>query len=134
MILIFRIAREAGVEKFIHLSALNASPNPTPILLQNGSGFLKSKYYGELAVREEFPEAVIIRPADILGQEDRFLRYYAHTWRRQIRGMPMWAKGEKTIKQPVYCSDVAQGIVNAMKDPEANGKTYQAVGYDMFFL
>lgn len=125
---IFRIARQAGVERFIHCSALNASPHPDPILLKNGSGFLKSKYHGELAVREEFPEATIFRPADILGQEDRFLRYYAHLWRRQIRFMPMWAKGEKTIKQPVYCSDIAQGIVNAIKDPDTAGKVYQAVG------
>ncbi|XP_055631727.1 NADH dehydrogenase [ubiquinone] 1 alpha subcomplex subunit 9, mitochondrial [Toxorhynchites rutilus septentrionalis] len=123
-----RIAKQAGVEKFIHVSSLNASPNPTPILTKEGSQFLKSKYYGELAVREEFPEAVIFRPSDIYGQEDRFLRYYAHIWRRQFRGMPLWYKGERTDKQPVYCSDVAQGIVNAIKDPDSQGQTYQAVG------
>lgn len=129
-----RLSREAGVEKFIHLSALNASPNPQPILLEDGSQFLRSKYFGELAVREEFPEAVIIRPADIIGQEDRFIRYYCSFVRRQVRAVPMWAKGEKTIKQPVYCSDVAQAIVNAATDPEAFGKTYQAVGPRRYVL
>jgi len=129
-----RIAREAGVDRFIHVSALNASPKPNPILLEDGSQFLRSKYYGEKAVREEFPEAIIFRPSDIAGQEDRFLRYYAHLWRRQIRGVPLWGKGEKTIKQPVYCSDVAQGIVNAIKDPDAVGKTFQAVGPRRYVL
>lgn len=123
-----RIAKQAGVEKFIHLSSLNCTPNPEPILTKQGSKFLKSKYYGELAVREEFPEAVIFRPADIYGQEDRFLRYYAHLWRRQFRGMPLWYKGERTLKQPVHCADVAQGIVNAIKDSDSQGQTYQAVG------
>lgn len=110
------------------MSALNASPDPEPHILKTGSNFLRSKYHGELAVREEFPAATIIRPADIYGQEDRFLRYYAHVWRRQLRAMPLWNKGEKTVKQPVYVSDVAQGILNAAKDPDTAGKIYQAVG------
>lgn len=71
---IARIAKEAGVKRFIHVSALNASEKPKPHLLKKGSGFLQSKWKGEMAVREEFPEAVIFRPADIYGQEDRFLR------------------------------------------------------------
>lgn len=123
-----RISRECGVEKFIHMSALNAQLHPEPIVYEGGSKFLSSKYCGELAVREEFPEAVVFRPSDIYGQEDRFLRYYAHIWRRQFRGMPLWYKGERTIKQPVFCSDVAQGIINAAKDPDTNGNVYQAVG------
>lgn len=123
-----RIAKQAGVEKFVHVSSLNATHNPVPILKKDGSKFLKSKFFGECAVREEFPEAIVFRPADIYGQEDRFLRYYAHIWRRQFRGMPLWYNGERTVKQPVYCSDVAQGIINAIKDPDTQGKTYQAVG------
>lgn len=83
---------------------------------------------GEQAVREEFPEAVIFKPSDVYGSEDRFLRYYASYWRRQLTGMPLWKKGEFTEKQPVYVSDVAQGILNAARDVETNGKTYQAIG------
>lgn len=107
---------------------MNASPNPKGHVLKEGSGFLKSKYYGELAVREEFPGATIIRPADIYGQEDRFLRYYSHMWRRQMRYMPLWYKGERTVKQPVFVSDVAQAIINAIRDPDSAGQVYQAVG------
>lgn len=123
-----RISREMGVERFIHLSALNLSPQPDPILLSTGSQYLRSKYFGELAVREEFPEATIIRPSDIYGQEDRFLRLYASNWRHQMRGVPLWKNGEQTEKQPVFISDVAQAIVNAAKDPDTAGKVYQAIG------
>lgn len=129
-----RIARESGVEKFIHLSALNADPHPEPVLYSGGSKFLQSKYYGELAVREEFPDATIIRPADVYGQEDRFLAYYAHFWRRYIRLVPLWHNGEKTIKQPVYVGDVAQAIVNIIRDPDAVGQIYQAVGPRRYML
>ena len=43
--------------------------------MNGGSKFLASKWHGEEAVRDEFPEAIIFRPSDIYGQEDRFLRY-----------------------------------------------------------
>lgn len=122
------------MEKLIHLSALNGSPHPEPLIYKEGSQFLKSKYYGEMAVREEFPDAIVFRPSDIYGQEDRFLRYYAHIWRRQFRGMPLWYKGEKTVKQPVFCSDLAQAIINAIHEPEAVGQVYQAVGPRRYML
>ncbi|KAG5861661.1 hypothetical protein JTB14_035748 [Gonioctena quinquepunctata] len=124
-----RAAKQRGVERFIHLSALNASENPgTAGILKGGSKFLASKARGEEAVLEEFPEATIFRPADVYGQEDRFVRYYAHTWRRQGQYFPLWHKGEKTEKQPVFIGDVATGIMNAIKDPDTAGKVYQAVG------
>lgn len=125
---IARACREVGVERLIHVSAMNVTPKAEPKVLKRGSNFLPSKYYGEIAVREEFPDATIIRPADIYGSEDRFLRYYAHILRHQIHFMPLWYKGERTYKQPVFVSDIAQAIVNAAKDPDSAGKTYQGVG------
>jgi len=38
-----RIARESRVERFIHLSHLNAQPHPTPKYVKGGSKYLKSK-------------------------------------------------------------------------------------------
>jgi len=129
-----RIAKECGVEKFMHFSALNASPNPKSIYVKGGSQFLKSKYDGEIAVREEFPEAIIMRPSDIYGPEDRFIRYYANRWRRQCFMVPLWKMGTETIKQPVFCSDVAQGVVRALGDPDAVGRTYDCVGPKSYYL
>ena len=32
---------------------------------------------GEKAVREEFPDAIILRPSDIYGHEDKYFNYYS---------------------------------------------------------
>jgi NADH dehydrogenase (ubiquinone) 1 alpha subcomplex subunit 9 len=45
------------------------------------------------------------------GQEDRFLQYYNNIWRRRGKWMPLYRKGNETVKQPVYVADVAAGIV-----------------------
>ena len=54
---------------------------------------------------------------------------YTKFWRHQMRAVPLWHKGEKTVKQPVFVSDIAAAIVSAIKDPDTVGKTFQAVGY-----
>lgn len=47
------ISKEAGVESFIHVSALSAD-------LESKSKWSRTKAQGELAVREAFPEAVSV--------------------------------------------------------------------------
>uniref|UniRef100_V5ID00 NADH dehydrogenase [ubiquinone] 1 alpha subcomplex subunit 9, mitochondrial n=1 Tax=Ixodes ricinus TaxID=34613 RepID=V5ID00_IXORI len=60
---IARIARESGVQKLIHFSALNATESPRPIIKFGGSKFYASKWRGSSeVVREEFPDAIIFRP------------------------------------------------------------------------
>lgn len=36
-----------------------------------------SQAVGEIAVREEFPDAIIMKPSEMFGREDRFFNYYA---------------------------------------------------------
>ncbi|KAK3585441.1 hypothetical protein CHS0354_020161 [Potamilus streckersoni] len=131
---IARIAKESGVEKFIHFSSLNVSPNPKKLVLRP-SRFLISKYEGEMAVREEFPEAIIFRPADIFGLEDRFVNYFLSAFRRvRVSSLPLYKKGEKTIKQPVYVGDVAEGVIQALRNPATVGKVVDAVGPSRYYL
>lgn len=130
---IARIARECGVEKLLHFSALNASAKPEGHILSEGSEFLRSKHFGELAVREEFPGAIIFRPADMFGQGDNFLALYARAYRRlagpnQSVTIPLYKLGKKTVKQPVFASDVGDGVLKALFDSESAGKTFDIVG------
>lgn len=130
-----RLCRETpSVERFIHVSALNANAKPPSILMKDGSRYYKSKWDGELAVKEEFPDATIIRPATIYGQEDRFFSCYATKLRQHFRTIPLWERGERTIKQPIYVGDVAAGIVEIVKDSSTAGKTYQFLGPHRYML
>ncbi|XP_015685581.1 NADH dehydrogenase [ubiquinone] 1 alpha subcomplex subunit 9, mitochondrial-like, partial [Protobothrops mucrosquamatus] len=87
---------------------------------------------GEKVVRAEFPDAIIMKPSDIYGREDRFLNYYAGL--RRFGGVPIVGFGKKTVKQPVYVVDVARAVMNAIKDPDSKGKTYALVGPHRYFL
>lgn len=133
-----RVARQVGVKKFIHFSSLNASPNPPSVLLKGGSRFLKSKYYGELAVREEFPEAVIIRPSNIFGERDNFFNHYtAQSRSLWTKKLAVWDYFFECQKQPVFINDVVDAVDRIIMDDSTQGKTYQAVGphkYEMYDL
>ncbi|XP_015861894.1 NADH dehydrogenase [ubiquinone] 1 alpha subcomplex subunit 9, mitochondrial [Peromyscus maniculatus bairdii] len=122
---IAQLSKEAGVERFIHVSHLNAS-------MKSSSRYLRSKAVGEKEVRSVFPEATIIRPSDIFGREDRFLNHFANI--RWFIGVPLISLGFKTVKQPVYVVDVSKGIVNAVKDPDAKGKTFAFAGPNRYLL
>merc|ERR1712025_1075249 len=133
-----RIAKECGVEKFIHVSHLNAKKDLQQIYSE--SQYLKCKYEGELAVREEFPEATIFKPTDMYGEEDRFLNYYGSRKRWIIPFieipwcLPLWKKGFETIKKPVYVGDVAAGIASAARGSGMEGKDIECVGPASYYL
>uniref|UniRef100_A0A673ILP4 NADH dehydrogenase [ubiquinone] 1 alpha subcomplex subunit 9, mitochondrial n=1 Tax=Sinocyclocheilus rhinocerous TaxID=307959 RepID=A0A673ILP4_9TELE len=123
---IARAAREAGIRKFIHTSHLNAD-------IRSPSKYLRNKAVGEAVVWEEFPDAIIMKPSECFGREDRFLNHFANM-RWFGKAVPLIAIGKKTFKQPVHVVDVAKAIVNAIKDPDANGKTYALVGPNRYLL
>jgi len=132
---IARICREMGVKRLVHMSHVNASPNPETAFLSNGSEFLKTKYEGELAVRNEFPDATIFRCSDVFGQQDTFVNtIFSMLSRNGFRGVPLYLKGNYTVKQPVWMSDVAEGIMNSLCDPAAVGETYEAIGPERFTM
>ena len=91
---IAQITREAGVETLIHISHLNAS-------MKSPSKYLRSKAVGEKAVREEFPDAVIMKPSEMFGREDRFLNHYANM--RWFGGVPLISLGKKNSEVISIC-------------------------------
>ncbi|XP_077994727.1 NADH dehydrogenase [ubiquinone] 1 alpha subcomplex subunit 9, mitochondrial-like [Glandiceps talaboti] len=116
---IARIARELKIPRLIHMSALGADMN-------SRSKFLRTKAAGEDVVKKEFPGVTILRPAQIYGREDRYFNHYAN--HRFFGGVPLFFSDRKALKQPVYVTDIAQAVMNVIKDRETIGKTYELAG------
>lgn len=121
---IARISREAGVKAFIHVSALSANPN-------SASEWSRLKAKGELAVREEFPDAIIVRPATIYGHEDKYLNRVAYAL-EQLPFIPMIRNGVNKV-QPVNVVDVATAIDLLISNcHDFKGQTFQLAGPDVY--
>lgn len=117
---IAKICAEAGnVKRFIHVSAAGADQD-------SASDFLSSKARGEAVIKDFFPQATIIRPCQIYGDEDKYLNRIAMGI-NTFPIIPMLGDGDQKV-QPIYVQDVAQCIINAMVNSDAPGKTYTLGG------
>jgi NADH dehydrogenase (ubiquinone) 1 alpha subcomplex subunit 9 len=115
-----RLAKEAGVDSFIHMSALQAD-------LNSKSAWSRSKAKGESAVREEFPDAIIVKPATVFGPEDRFLNWIGDTM-EQFGAMPL-LDGGNALVQPVYAVDIAKAIMGMVNHKDDfRGQTFELAG------
>jgi uncharacterized protein YbjT (DUF2867 family) len=114
-----RLAREAGVARLIHISAIGADPRST-------SAYARSKAAGEQAVKDAFPTATILRPAIVFGPEDDFFNRFARL--ATISPFVPLIGGGETRFQPVYVGDVADAVIRALDDPAASGRTYELGG------
>ncbi|KAI0328869.1 NADH dehydrogenase [Cubamyces sp. BRFM 1775] len=105
---IAHIAAQSGVDRFVHVSHLNAAHD-------SPSAFYRSKAAGEERVKEAFPNATIVRPSIMFGYEDRLLNNIAF-W-------PIWWKLNhmKTKVRPVHALDVAQALANVIQIPSMPG-------------
>jgi len=92
-------AAEAGITKFVQLSAIGASKT-------SRARYAQTKAEAEEAVRAAIPTATILRPSIVFGPEDGFFTRFAE----MARLSPVLpCIGGSTKFQPVYVGDVAQG-------------------------
>ncbi len=111
-------AAQAGIAKFVHVSALGAGPK--------GSRYARTKHLGERAVLSALPNAVILRPSIIFGPEDSFFNRFAHM-ATTAPALPLIGGG-KTRFQPVFVGDVADAVNAALERREARGRIYELGG------
>ncbi len=120
-----RVAREAGVERFVHISAIGAEPRAS-------SAYARSKAAGEEAVRDAFPTATILRPSIVIGPEDQFFNRLAAL--ATISPVIPLIGGGETRFQPVYVGDVADAVVRVIDDPATAGRTFELGGPRVYSL
>lgn len=112
-------AAAKGLSAMVQVSAIGADP-------QAAAAYARTKGAGEAAVLQAFPKATILRPSVVFGPEDGFFNRFAEM-ARFAPALPLIGGG-RTRFQPVYVDDVARAVVQALKDPASQGKTYELGG------
>src|SRR5246127_3831330 len=120
-----RFAREAGVDRFVHISAIGADP-------RSSSAYARTKAAGEQAVRDAFPTVTILRPSVVFGPEDQFFNRFAAM--AMISPVLPLVGGGETRFQPVYVGDVADAVVGCLEDRATAGHTYELGGPKVYTL
>jgi NADH dehydrogenase (ubiquinone) 1 alpha subcomplex subunit 9 len=121
-----RQARLAGVKRLIHFSSVGVDPN-SPSL------DLATKWEGEQRVREEFPGATILRLTTAIGFEDYFVRIFRQKAVFFDRFVPVFS--DLTAKrQPILVQDVANIVLEAIKQTHSIGQTYEIGGPHVYTL
>jgi uncharacterized protein YbjT (DUF2867 family) len=112
-------AAQNNMSAVVHLSAIGVD-------LNSSSRYAQTKAKGEAALRESFPDAIILRPSLVFGAGDGFFNRFA-TMAVMAPGLPLIGGGTNKV-QPVYVGDVAAAVASVLANPKAKGKTYELGG------
>lgn len=107
-----REARRAGVPRLVHLSGIGVD-------IESSSAYVRARARGESAVCEVFPEAVLVRPAALFGENDALLSALVMLARLPVA--PLFGHGDTRL-QPVWVEDLARGLATLATEeahPEA---------------
>ena len=117
--------QEAGLDVFVHMSAIGADP-------AGSSLYARTKAFGEAAVRQILPGAIIMRPSVVFGPEDQFFNRFA-AMARFMPALPLIGGGQTKL-QPVFAGDVATAVALAVEGKATPGTTYELGGPEVATL
>lgn len=117
-----RCAREQGVKKFIQLSGVGVDHG-------SPSKYVRARARGEEAVRNELPEAIVVRPTVMIGPDDAFVASLALL--TKFRLVPLFGQGGALL-QPVYVKDVARAIAEIALDGNHSEPTFELGGAEIY--
>ncbi|MCA6110765.1 complex I NDUFA9 subunit family protein [Bradyrhizobium sp. CNPSo 4026] len=112
-------AHRAGVKRLVHVSGIGADAAAP-------SRYVRKRGEGERAVRAEFRDAYLIRPAVMFGLDDAFLNTILNLLRR-LPIYPMFGRGQTRL-QPVYVEDVAEAVARLMARAETHPTIFEFGG------
>lgn len=119
---IAKIAKEANVGKLIHLSSMGVKSTAS-------SRYAVTKAKAEENIYLSFRQATIIRSSLIYGAEDNFFNKFAKL--AMISPfLPLIGDG-KTKFQPVYVGDVADAIIEVLRQ-NFQGQTFELGGQEIY--
>ncbi|PYP29850.1 MAG: hypothetical protein DMD49_12320 [Gemmatimonadetes bacterium] len=119
---VLEAARDMGVRRMVHMSAVGARPDPS------ATPYHRTKWQAEEFVRSSGLRAAIFRPSLINGPENAPVRTLAraHRWSPVV---PVFGDG-RFPTQPVWIEDVALAFALAVERPDLVG-TFELGGPDV---
>ncbi len=99
-------AQQAGIERLVHVSGIGSDATSSSL-------YIRKRGEGELAVREAFAGAIVVRPAVMFGPDDTFITTII-TLLRRFPIYPMFGQG-LTRLQPAYVEDVGEAIARVLQ-------------------
>jgi uncharacterized protein YbjT (DUF2867 family) len=115
-------ARDAGVERFVLMSALGAA-EPTPRTVP----YFRAKWAMEQEVKGSGLEYTIFRPSFVFGKGGALPTFIA-----QVRYSPLVTVigTGRQRSQPIWVDDVATYVAQAIASPQAASRTFELGGPD----
>jgi NADH dehydrogenase len=110
--------------RMVHVSAIGADA-------YSPSHYARAKAAGEKAVLSAAPAATILRPSLLFGPEDQFTNRFA-ALARMSPVVPLIGGGSRL--QPVYVSDVATAVADAVDGKTKAGATYELGGPEVLTM
>jgi len=128
------VANKNDGTRLIHLSYLNCHQEEGRKL----SNILQQNWEAEQEIMEIYPEATIVRVANVHGLRDRYTSLLLHNKFNKLAlygALPlMYDAGRSTVITPVHVGDVAQGISRIARHADAPGQIFELVGNDRVTL
>ncbi len=118
---VVKAAKEAGVKRFIFMSALGATNMSTP--------YFRNKMRGEEAVKQSGIPYVIFRPSIQIGPGGEFTALLKQLTTFPI--VPVLGPGNYPM-QPMYVRDTARYFVQAIDDERYTNQTFEVGGPQVF--
>lgn len=127
--LILDACQTNGIQRIVHMSALNADVN------KGASHYLRSKGEGENLLHTFSSDKLKVtsfRPSVIFGPEDSFFNRFAGLLKITPLIFPLACANTRFA--PVYVGDVAQRIVSSLEDKGTYGQRYELCGPEQYTL
>jgi uncharacterized protein YbjT (DUF2867 family) len=117
-------ARDAGVVRFVHMSALGTSERTKDLV-----PYYRAKWEMEQAVEASGLPFVIFRPSFVFGSDGGILPTFCKL-AKLAPVTPIAGRGEQRL-QPIWVDDVAAAFLRAVDDGTTSNRTFELGGPDV---
>ena len=121
---ISKICKELNVHQLIHISALGIDE-------AKDSKYAKSKLEGEINIKKNFTDAIILRPSVVYSVDDNFTTNFM-TLLNRLPFFPLYYSG-KTKFMPIHCSDLTE-IIYQIILKKIKSNTIECIGPETISL